>query len=64
MKDVTEKKTIDKSVRYISTDGYSHIEQTPTLPKEIKKNTSNTKLSQKDKKFIINKTVEGFRKTK
>ena len=62
------KKTIDNSEEYTRKDSYSHSEQPPHIskvrdgkPNTKKKKASNNKLSQKNEKFIKNKTAEGFR---
>ena len=69
------KETIYKSVRYISKDGHSDSEQAPSISRERererereiyfkrntrKKNASNNKLPQKNKKSLKKTTGEGF----
>ena len=54
--------TIDNSVRYVNKHSHMHSEQTPPISRERKKNTSDNKLSENNKKFLKIISGEGFRK--
>ena len=54
--------TIDNNVREVNEERQLHSQQAPVIkPNTRKKNVSNNKHSPKSKKFIRNKTQEGFK---